>query len=309
MGLGTRRELHVESAMFTARTETAYRSRGALALVLACVLITVLALAAESVAAPDVEGVAATVNGENVSIQEVDSFIAGREDAKNPANKVSRDEALARIIDQRVLTQQAIAEDPEAVVGMNAAERSTRGQAYLNFVMARAAKPKPQEIDAFYSEHPELFAARRVYRFKEIAIEAPAQFHDALKAELDRLDQQPDKDAIMPELEGWLRDQGLRFRSNVARQGAEQLPMQLLPQVHTMKDGDLLLIPRVGTFVVSLLETSHTEPWDEQKATPLIEQYLLNLRRQQLAADEVKRLRDAATIRYFAPFAPLARTQ
>ena len=152
MGLGTQRELHDESAMFTGRIETAYRSRGALALVLACVLITVPAPAAESLAAPDVDSVAATVNGENISVQEVDSVIAGRDDAKNPANKMSRDEALARIIDQRVLTQQAIAEDPQAVIGMNAAERSTRGQAYLSFIMARAPKPKPQEIDAFYSE-------------------------------------------------------------------------------------------------------------------------------------------------------------
>jgi hypothetical protein len=106
----------------------------------------------------------------------------------------------------------------------------------------------------------------------------------------------------MPGLAQWLEGQHIQFRSNASTQAAEELPMELIRPVHEMKDGDILVLPRNSGFVVSLLETSQPMPLSEDQAKPAIEQFLQNRWREQTAVAEIKRLRNAATIEYVAPF-------
>jgi hypothetical protein len=169
--------------------------------------------------------------------------------------------------------------------------------------MQGAGKSTPEQIKAFYGEHPELFQDRHVYRFKEIALSAPPEFNEKLKAELERLDKQPDKNRIMQDLATWLQSQNIKFKTNVATQAAEQLPMELGPKVHSMKDGDLLLIPRGNAFVVTQLVESKTAPLTVQQSEPYIEQYLNNRKRLDLSNEQMKQLRQQAKIEYVGEFA------
>jgi len=51
---------------------------------------------------------------------------------------------------------------------------------------------------------------------------------------------------------------------------------------------------------------SESQPVDDKKAAPVIEQYLTNRKREELAVAEVKRLRDASKIEYVGDFAKFA---
>ena len=74
-----------------------------------------------------------------------------------------------------------------------------------------------------------------------------------------------------------------------------------------MKDGQALLNATPNGAQVVVLAGSRSQPVTLEQATPAIEQFLLNERKRDLVAKDVKALRDAAKIEYAGKFAQVRR--
>jgi len=246
--------------------------------------------------------VVASVNGEDITLQQVNQTLARAGNIPEGQQKQAQQQVLERLIDQQLLVQQALEKkldrDPRVVAAIDAAKRQILAQMRLEQVMQEAPKSTPEEVKAFYSEHPELFHDRRFYRFKQLIIAAPETMQAALQTELVRLEKQPNKNETLTNLAKWLQARDVKFQANITTQSAEQLPMEVLAKVHRMKDGDLLVMPRGNTIDVSQLDRSQAAPLTEEQSGPYIEQFLQNRKRMDLSTAEVKRLRAAAKIQY-----------
>lgn len=243
---------------------------------------------------------AAKINQQEISVDQVNAMLSRAPAVPPEQAKAAGRQILDRLIDQEVLVQKASEQklDRETRV-MQAIETSRReilARAYLDQVASTAAKPSEPEIKEYYDKHPELFKERRVYSLREIAINAKQDVLPALQAEMG-------KSKSLNDVVSWLKAQNIQFATNAGVKSAEQLPLEMLPKFHQLKDGQTAILPMQGGILVVQIVASQSQPLDEKQAAPVIEQFLSNQKRTELAAAEVKKLRDAAKIEYMGDFA------
>ena len=244
--------------------------------------------------------VAAKVNREEISVHQINAVLsrAGRLSPEQ-TEKASR-EVLEKLIDQELAVQKAIEKkvdrDPNVLQSIEAGRRQILAQAYLDQVAGSAAKPSQDDIRSYFEKHPELFSERRIYRFQETAVSVGP---DRLAA----VQEQVAKAKSLNDVLSWLKANDIKFATNATTKAAEQLPMELLPRLHQMKDGQVGLFPNPRGLLIVQLVASQMAPLDLAAATPLIEQFTTNQKRAELAAKEIANLRDAAKIEYQGSFA------
>lgn len=213
--------------------------------------------------------------------------ISARDTAATPS--------LEKIIERELLVQKALAagldRDPRVTQALDDARRELLAQAYLERATGAGSRSTPGEVRSFYVGNPALFGQRRIYRLRELAVSAPSELIEVLRAEAARVRE-------LDELAAWLRSRKARFTPIHLTQPAEQLPLSQLPQLARMKEGDIAVFETpLGASVVQLVQAEEA-PLSEQQATPVIEEFLAARRRMELAAAEVRRLRDSARIEY-----------
>ena len=230
--------------------------------------------------------VAAKVNGSEIALEKTGAL-----------NRQAAAQALDRVIDRELLVQKALAakldHDPEVARAIENARHKLLAQAYLDKL--GPVKVQPDEVRAFYRENPALFAQRRVYRVRQLEIPAAVERVDLLKAEVARA-------AELEDIVLWVTTRGLKYRIASLTQPAEEVPLAQLPEISRMREGEMAVFTSpAGTSVVQLAHAQDAA-LSEQQAAPVIERFLAGRRRLELAAAEVKRLREVASIEYVGEF-------
>lgn len=246
---------------------------------------------------------AAKVNKEEITVHQI-NFVMQQQRGLKPeqADAASR-QILERLIDQELAVQKAedlkLDRDPKVVQQLEAAKREIIARAYVEKTGEAAAKPTPEAIKKYYDEHPALFKERRIYSIQEVGIEATPDQLPALRQHLQ------DAKSIGDFVE-YLKANNFKFTGNQAVRSAEQLPLNMLDAFAKMKDGQAVLAPTPTGAQVIVLAGSRTEPVDEARAKPAIEQFLWNDAKRKLIEADMKAMREAAKIEYVGKFAEAA---
>lgn len=232
--------------------------------------------------------VAAKVNGAQILLHQVKG-----------APGAPAAQALESIIDRELLAQKALEagleREPAIAQAIDHARRQLLAQAWVERSAAAAAKPSAEEIRAFYRDNEALFAQRRIYRLQEVVVSAPAEMVEVLRAEAASAKN-------LDDLTAWLYQRNAKFSEVSLTQPAEQLPLRYLPRLARMKPGEIAVFASpVGASVIQLVHAEDAA-LSEQQAAPVIEQFLAGRKRLEVAAAEVRRLRDSARIEYVGEF-------
>jgi len=244
--------------------------------------------------------VAAKVNADEITVHQVNSVLARNPNLPPEAAARAKRQVIERLVDQQLAVQQAIDKkldrSPEVVQALAAAKSEILARAYLRQVATRQAKPTPEEIKQYYAEHPELFSRRRLYVLEEISFAPQGEVAADLRAHLA-------KPRSMQDIAEWLKNREVQFTVNRGARAAEQIPIEMLPRLQDMKDGEIRVLEGAGRLVVVRVVATKPAPVDEAKAAPAIQQYLFNRRSSEAIAEEIKRLKGAAKIEYVGEFA------
>jgi EpsD family peptidyl-prolyl cis-trans isomerase len=245
--------------------------------------------------------VAAKVNKEEISVHQINNVLSRGGNLPPEQMKAASRQVLERLVDQELLVQKAIEKkldrEPKAMQALEAARRDILARSYMESITAATSKPVPAEIAEFYGKRPELFAERRIYNLQEMTIAGnPAEL-------LPKLQEQMSKAKNLGDVAAWLTSQNIPFGGNATTKAAEQLPLELLPRFHQMKDGQIGVVPSKDGVLMVQLMASRTAPMDQKAATPFIEQFLMNQKKVETSNKELKQLREQAKIEYLGEFA------
>ncbi|MBC7803878.1 MAG: peptidyl-prolyl cis-trans isomerase, EpsD family [Candidatus Parcubacteria bacterium] len=244
--------------------------------------------------------VAAKVNADEITVHQVNAVLARTPNLPPEAAPRAKREILTRLVDQQVAMQQALKtkldRSPPVVQALEAARAEILARAYADSIAKAQPRPGADEVKKYYAEHPELFAQRRVYSLEEITVRGQQNIAPALR-------EQVAKARAMKELVVWLQAQKIPFQPNVGARAAEQVPMEMLLGLQKMKDGEIQLFEFAGGLTVVRIAASKSEPVDEARAAPVIQQFLSNRKATEALAAEMKALKSGAKIEYLGEFA------
>lgn len=244
--------------------------------------------------------VAATVNGEEITVHQINHVLkSSRGVTEANVDQVKR-EILDRLVQRELLVQHAVAQgldhDANVLQDLDAARRDVLARAAMGREAEAAPKPDGAAVRAFYREHPELFAQRRLYRFDEVRLNRMPDDGGVLLGELERA--------------GDLRQAVARIRksggdvaivANVLRP-TEHVPAELRERVREARVGTLLRYPTRDGLMLAELREVIDAPLNEEQATPAIEQILSIRARQEQMASATTRLQEAATVAYLGSY-------
>lgn len=244
--------------------------------------------------------VAAQVNRETISAQQLELLLKRQPGLKPEQADALGRQLLERLIDQELAVQAAeqlqLDREPAVQLQLDAARREVLARIYAERLAAELSPPSAQEIERFYGEQPQFFAERRIYRLQELLIEAEPAQRAALREQLGRAKN-------LGEFIEQLRAENRRVGINQSLRTPEQLPPATLSAVLNLQDGQYTVTETPAALLVLLRAGSQPATLELEQARPLIEQMLLARRRAERLQSELRRLRETARIEYRGRFA------
>lgn len=245
--------------------------------------------------------VAAIVNGEEITLQEINAELGSKPIPEGVDKKVIQQAALQRIVERRLLAQAARDDELDKTPDYLLRERQLRDALLVQMMGQRAERalkvPGQQEIDQFITDNPLMFANRTILTVDRIQFALPSR-PDQIKA----LENDHSMDAVAARL----RQMGIEFRRDNPQIDAAILGPQRLQQIKALPEGEPFVIPENGVVTVGVITGERAEPVAPENARPMAVQALRN---KQLAAtiqERLKQSRAAAEISYQPGFAPPA---
>jgi len=244
--------------------------------------------------------VAAKVNGTELTVHQVNYALQRVPNLDKEQSKAASLQVVRNLVDQEVIAQKALTDkldrDPTVVQALDAARRQILAEAYMSRKLGTPAEPSDAEVMDYFNKHPELFAQRKIYRLQEISIKAPADRHDAIRAQLGA-------SKNLSDFAAWLKAENLPVKAAQGVKPAEQLPLQMLPQLAKMPDGQAMVVNAPDGLMVVVLADSQVQPVTLEQAKPAITRLLQAEARQKAAKAELDALKAAAKIEYVGEFA------
>ncbi len=276
------------------------------AIIVCTLALTMLALSAcgkkETAQNQPPTQVAARVGSEEISVHQINQVLsrANTRGLSPEVIQVMSREALEKLIDQQLAIEQAteakLHRSTEVVAQIENARRDILARAYIQQLTGALPKPTEEEAKQYFDLHPQLFAERRVFSVQELVAPVTSGVADQLRTFATT-------GKPIEEVAAWLKEKEIQFTAGSATRGSEQIPLDLLPKVYALKDGQSTVwdIPQGITFIRVL--ASQAAPVSQTTATPRIQQFLANQRASEAITANIKQLRTNTKITYVGEFA------
>lgn len=248
--------------------------------------------------------VAAVVNGEEITLQELNAELQGVPTPSGANAKALQQAALQRIVERRLLAQEArkdgVDKTPDYLIRSRQLEDGLLVQLLGRNAERGAEVPSTKEVDNYIKANPALFENRTVYALDRIQFPMPANVQ-----QLKTLEDAHSMDAVQAKL----RELGIQFKRDAGRMDSAQLGQELSNRIAALPPGEPFVLPEGGAVTVAVITGTSKQPISPEQARPLAVQVMRNNQVRSTLQQRLKAAQTAAKIEYQPGFAPPPRTQ
>lgn len=245
--------------------------------------------------------VAAVVNGDEITIQEVNAELALAGIPDGAEKDKARAEITQRLIDKRLLEQQAKAagvdRDPDFLLRQRQMNQALLIEAYAKRAQDTLRVPDQAAVAKFIAEHPASFADRVIYTVDQLR--SPPITDAAVLAGLNDL---RSLDAVA----AYMNSKGIETTRGPAKIDSAQVPADLLARVAALPPGEPFIVPTPQGVVSSVITGREAAPLPPNQAQPLAVQMMRNQQLEDVMKQRLTEARGKAEISYQPGFAPAA---
>ncbi len=246
--------------------------------------------------------VAAVVNGEEITLQEINLEIGENELPKNVDRKAIQQAALQRIIDRRLVAQAArndgIDKDPEYLIRQRQVDDLLLIRLFGQKAGRSVRMPDAAAIDKYMADHPASFADRTIYLVDRVQFQMPSNPEQL---------RQLQNDHTMAAAITKLNTLGISFKRGQSQMDSAVVPPQVMARIKALPPGEPFLIPENGAVTMGSITASKPAPLTGADARPVVVQLLRNEELGKILEQRLKTGRAAAKIDYQSGFAPPAK--
>ena len=241
----------------------------------------------------------AVVNGEEITASELNAELASENAAVTGTTQQVRAQALQKLIDRRLIAQQAKTEGLDKSPEFLNRERRADEDILIDMLVSRklstAQVPSAADISKFEASRPGVFSNRETWTLQQIIYPLPKD-----KALLAKLNAAKSLDEVAQALTA----SGIQFTRATRKLDTAIFPPAIYAQIAALPPGEPFIAPGPDKAVASAISAREANPLNADQARQLA---LSGLKREQLAKfvqDRVKSLKATAKIQYQPGFAP-----
>ncbi len=232
----------------------------------------------------DKSAMVATVNGENITQDQLD-FVKTQIAAAHPgASAPENAQVLKEMVEQRLVTQKAekdkLDRNPGVLQALEATRKDALARYYVEQLTAKVPKPSADEIKQYYDGHPANFAQRNVYTIQKVDARVTPDQAGPLAASA----QAAPGAAAVADL---LKAKASAVNVTQSAQPAESLG-PLLPKISSMSVGQTIAIPQPQGLTALTVVAVQPQPVTLAQAQAGIEQILWNQKKREALQAEAK---------------------
>lgn len=245
--------------------------------------------------------VVATVDGEEITIAELNAELNGAQ-AKDPAQqKLLQRQALQSIVNRTLIAKAAedqnLNDTPQAALAERRADQFAKIALLEQSIRAKVPKVSPEEAEQFVADNPQMFAERRIFLVEQIMVPSPP------KALLDAL--RPIN--TMAEVQAELTKYKLPSRISFGVIDAITMRPEAVKQIVALPSDAVFILPGQGAIRINRIRETQTQPVTGPDAINIATEMLRGQRAERQIGEEVTRiLKDSAkSVSYNDQFKPL----
>ena len=245
--------------------------------------------------------VVATVDGEEITSLELRSELGGFGSRDPELMKAAQQQALQQIVLRKLMAQEArkgkLNKSADYTLQLHRGEEALLAGLYQRKLASEVAQPSRQQGEKYVSEHPEMFANRRVLFVNQV-IAAPNKIAPERLRPLQTLDA----------VRNLLDAEGVQYQENAVVLDTLSANPQLIALVNRMPAGEIFVVPQQASLIFNQITGQRSTPFRGEMAAA----YAMNILRSQASQETINKrlqtMRKAAEskIVYSAAYKPPA---
>jgi EpsD family peptidyl-prolyl cis-trans isomerase len=245
--------------------------------------------------------VAAVVNGEEITLQEINAELALANVPEGADEEEVRRAVLARVIDRRLLSQAAredgLDQTPEYLIRKRQLEDALLVQLLRQREERAAEVPDEAAIDQFIAENAAAFAERELYVIDRIQFPRTVD-----RSVLDALESAQTMDQVA----ATLNELGVEFAREPARMDSASLPQEVIDRIKELPAGEPFILPEGTNYTVGVIRETERLATSPEQARPQALQAMRNRNINEALERRLEAERAGAEITYQSGFGPVA---